>query len=307
MDDFRDLYEDYGDSSDSSLKKIMYVLIAVVVILLGALIYIWTQKSSAEAENAVLVNEYTIEKQMLTEEMESLKHELDTLYSDYDAINLQLDSSKMEVDILLGKLAQTEATNRSKLRQYEKELGTLRTIMRDYVYQIDSLNNLNKRLTVEAAEARKEATEVRKESEQLSKEVEDLKKRVAAGAVIKAYGIRPVVMSASGKVTDRCKNVDHVVVHFSLGDNELAERGNVDVYLRVKDESGNLLTNSSSHAFTYSGSSMTCSSSRTVDYQGSTVDVAIYLNDIQEYTKGSYTVELYTSYTLLGTSEFMLR
>ena len=111
---------------EQSLKKVMYALAAVAVVLAGALAYIWYQKSS-------LVKELTVEKEELTEQMIALQNDYATLSSDYDDINLQLDSSRVEVQMLIEKITQTEATNRSKIRQYERELGTLRSIMKNYI------------------------------------------------------------------------------------------------------------------------------------------------------------------------------
>ncbi|MBO5978947.1 MAG: hypothetical protein J6Q12_00735, partial [Bacteroidales bacterium] len=157
---------------EQNLKKIMIALIVVVVALAGVLAYVWYQKSS-------LVKELTIEKDELTEQMVALQNDYATLSSDYDEINLQLDSSRLEVQLLIEKLAKTEATNRSKIRQYEKELGTLRSIMRNYIVQIDSLNTLNKKLTADAAAARREAEESRKRQAELTKTVENLTGQVA--------------------------------------------------------------------------------------------------------------------------------
>lgn len=143
---------------EQSLKKVMYALAAVAVVLAGALAYIWYQKSS-------LVKELTVEKEELTEQMIALQNDYATLSSDYDDINLQLDSSRVEVQMLIEKITQTEATNRSKIRQYERELGTLRSIMKNYITQIDSLNTLNKQLTADAAAARREAAESRRKQQ----------------------------------------------------------------------------------------------------------------------------------------------
>ena len=285
---------------EQKLKKIMYALIAIAVVLAGTLAYIWYQKSS-------LVNDLKIEKEELTEQMIALQNDYATLSSDYDTINMQLDSSREEVSQLIERIKKTEATNRSKIRQYEKELGTLRSIMRNYITQIDSLNTLNKQLTADAAAARREAAEIRKKSEQLSKEVKNLTGQVAAGSVIKARGIRIDAYNASDKITDRSSRVVRLLTTLSLVENDLAPRGPVRVYIRVKDPEGILLTNSTQRTFELNGEPMICSASREVDYQGKEVDLSIYLNEIPEYTKGIYTVEAYTEQTLLGSAELLLR
>lgn len=283
------------------LKKVMYALIAVVVLLAGTLAYIWWQKIS-------LVNELNLEKEELTSQMIALQNDYATLSSDYDMINSQLDSSREEVSQLIERIKKTEATNRSKIRQYEKELGTLRSIMRNYIVQIDSLNTLNKKLTADAAAARREAEASRKQSEELSKTVESLTGQVAVGSVVKARGLKIEAYNASDKVTDRSSRVVRMIASLSLVENDLAEKRPIRVYIRVKGPDGILLTNSTQRTFQVAGGEpMICSASREVDYQGKEVEMSIYLNEIPVFEKGIYTVEAYTDETKLGDAELMLR
>ena len=282
------------------LKKIMYALAAVAVLLAGALAYIWYQKNQ-------LVTELTIEKEELTAQMIDLQNDYASLSSDYDTINSQLDSSREEVSQLIQRIKKTEATNRSKIRQYEKELGTLRSIMRNYIVQIDSLNTLNKKLTADAAAARREAAESRKKSEKLSKKIEDLTGQVAVGSVIKARGLKLEAFNSSDKKTDRSSRVKRMIATLSLVENDLAPKGPVRVYIRVKGPDGVLLTNSTQRTFELDGEPLICSASREVDYQGKEVELGIYLNEIASFTKGIYTVEAYTTQTKLGEAELMLR
>lgn len=285
---------------EKNLKTVMYAMIAVAVLLAGALAYIWWEKSS-------LVNELNIDKQELTRQMIDLQNDYASLSSDYESINSQLDSSREEVSQLIERIKKTDAANRSKMRQYEKELGTLRSIMRNYIVQIDSLNTLNKKLTADAAAARREAAESRRQSEELSKTVESLSGQVAAGSVIKARGLRMEAYNASDKVTDRSSRVVRLLANLSLVENDLASKGPIRIYIRVKGPDGILLTNGTQRTFEVDGEPLICSASREVDYQGKELDVAIYLNDITGYVKGIYTIEAYTSQGRLGEAEMMLR
>ena len=283
------------------LKKVMYALVAVAVLLAGALVYVWWTKSS-------LVNELNVEKEELTSQMIALQNDYATLSSDYDMINSQLDSSREEVSQLIERIKKTEATNRSKMRQYEKELGTLRSIMRNYIVQIDSLNTMNQKLKADAAAARREAAESRKKSEELSKTVKDLSGQVAVGSVVKARGLKLEAYNASDKVTDRSSRVVRMIATLSLVENDLANKGPVRVYIRVKGPDGILLTNSSQRTFSVAGGEpMICTASREVDYQGKEIDLGIYINEIPLFDKGIYTIEAYTEQTKLGDAELMLR
>lgn len=283
-----------------SLKTVMYVLAGVAVLLAVALIFIWSQKSS-------LIRELEVEKQDLTAQMENLQNDYATLSSDYDSINSQLDTSRAEVANLLERIKKTDATNRAKMRQYEKELGTLRSIMRNYIVQIDSLNTLNHKLTADAAAARREAAASKAANAELSQQVENLSGQVAAGAVIKARGLSMAAYNSSDKVTDRSSRVVRLLTSLSLVENDLAPKGPVRVYIRVKDPNGIILTNSNRTSFTFNGEAMIASASRQVDYEGKEVDMSIYLNDIPSFQKGVYTVEAYTEQSKLGSAELMLR
>ena len=167
---------------NGGLKTLMWVLVAVAALLAAALGYLLNQKSG-------LVKELEVEKADLTEQMLALQNDFATLSSDYENINSQLDTSREQVALLIEKLKKTEATNRAKIRQYEKELGTLRSIMKGYIVQIDSLNTLNKKLTADAAAARQEAAESKRANAELTQKVDQLSDRVAAGSVIKARGL----------------------------------------------------------------------------------------------------------------------
>lgn len=289
-----------NEEQSAGLKKTMYVLAAVAVVLLVALAAVWMERSS-------LVKELKIEKEDLTKEMIALQNDYASLSSDYESINMQLDSSREEVSQLIERIKRTEATNRTKIRQYEKELGTLRSIMRNYIVQIDSLNTLNQKLTADAAAARREAAESRRQNEELNRTVKDLSGQVAAGAVLKGRGLRLDAYNASNRITDRSSRVVRLMATLSLVENELADKGATRVYIQVKDPDGALLTNASSKEFLLDGQPMMASASREVDYQGSEVELSIYLNDIPDYVKGIYTVEAFTEKGSLGTAELMLR
>ncbi len=288
------------EKKNKGLKNVTWILVVIALALAAALGYLLNQKNT-------LVKELEVEKADLTEQMVALQSDFAALNSDYESINHQLDTSREQVALLIDKLKKTEATNRVKIRQYEKELGTLRSIMKSYVVQIDSLNTLNKKLTADAAAARREAAESKRAAEELTQRVDALTGQVAAGSVIKGRGLTLVAYNGSDRVTDRSSRVRYMVANLSLVENELAERGPVRVYIRVKDPDGILLLNSSSTAFTFGGESLQCSASREVDYEGSEVDLTIYLKDTGDFVKGIYTVEAYTAKSLLGKAELMLR
>ena len=246
---------------NGGLKTATIILAVAALALAGALAWVYSQKSG-------LVNELEDEKAELTQQLLNLQSDFENLNSDYENINSQLDTSREQVALLIDKLSKTEATNRAKIRQYEKELGTLRSIMRGYIVQIDSLNTLNKKLTADAAAARQEAAASRQENEHLTRQVENLSGQVAAGSVVKGRGLSLAAYNASERETDRSSRVTYFLATVTLAANDIAERGPLRVYVRVKDPNGIILLNNNSTDFTYNGETLTASASREVDYEG---------------------------------------
>jgi DNA repair ATPase RecN len=286
--------------ANGGLKAVMFAMIAVAAVLAVALVLVLSSKNK-------LVSQLNTEKDDLTEQIQALQSDYEGLSSDYDSINAQLDSSREEIAQLVERVKKTEATNRKKIRQYEKELGTLRTIMRSYIVQIDSLNTLNHKLTAEAASARKEAAASKKLNAELTQQVEDLTGRVTAGAVLKARGIKLEAYNSSEKLTDRSGKVKRLLVTLSLLENELTPRGPVRVYVRVTDPNGNLLSDGRGATFTLGEETLEATASREVDYQGAEVEMGIYVNNIPSFSKGVYSVNVYTTQALLGSAELLLR
>ena len=280
-----------------TLMTVLAILAALLALVLGYLLY---QRSS-------LVRQLEVEKADLAQQMVQLQSDFSALSSDYESINHQLDTSREQVAQLIEKLNKTQATNRAKIRQYEKELGTLRSIMKGYIVQIDSLNTLNKKLTADAAAARREAAEARSANESLTQQVESLSSQVTAGKVLKARAISLTGHYSNDKAGDRHSRVKYMVAGLTLVENSLADRGPVRVFVRVKDPEGILLMNNESTEFSVGGEVMQATASREVDYEGAEVDMSIYINDIQEFVKGVYTLEVYTEKSLLGRAECMLR
>ncbi len=254
-----------------------------------------------------MVKELEQDKSDLEQRITVLKSDFDNLQSDYDFINSQLDSSREEVNILVDRIKKTEATNRKKMRQYEKELGTLRSIMKNYVVQIDSLNTANKKLAEELSTSRKELAKATGENKALNEKVENLSSKVATGSIVKARGLSVKAYNSSNKVTDRSSRVKRLAISLSLVENELAKKGPMTVYVRAKDPDGNLLLDGEGATFKIGKDVVAASASREVDYQGSEVDMIIYVNNIEDYVKGIYTIDVYTDKSQLGSVELLLR
>lgn len=289
-----------ANNQNNPFKTTVIILAAVAVVLTAALLWIWIDRSA-------LIDDLTIEKDQLTQQMVDLQSDYALLSSDNDSLNVQLERERLKVDELIDRVKKTEATNRAKIRQYEQELGTLRSIMKHYIVQIDSLNTLNTALRKDAAAARKEAQKAKQDFEKLSKTTDEYAKQIEKGSVVKGRGVRMVAINASNKETDRSSRVEKFRTCVHLVENSIASRGLRNVYIRVKGPDGILMTGDQQQIFEMNGEQMIYSASREVDYQGAEVEVCIYFQSVTGYVKGVYTVDVYTKEGKLGSADLLLR
>ena len=174
-----------SDNGSKRLKLTVIILAVVAVVLAAVFAYVWIDRQK-------MINDLTVDKQNLTNELVELQGEYAQLSSNNDSLNVQLDREREKVDQLLDRIKKTDAANRSKIRQYEKELGTLRSIMKHYIFQIDSLNTLNIALRKDAELARAEAAKSAERYQELSKTTDEYAKLVEQGSEIKGRGINIV-------------------------------------------------------------------------------------------------------------------
>jgi len=291
---------------DNKLKTITIVLGILVVILGGALLYISFKKVPDLQQNIETV---TTAKDSLMNNLLVLRIQYDDLQTNNDTLNAQLDVEKQKVDMMIEKLKKTEASNRVKIREYEKELGTLRDIMRSYIVQIDSLNTLNIRLTEETRTAKTEAQQSQQKYQTLIQTTDDLAQKVEKGSVLKARDIAVVPINAKGKDVTRASRTDKLRTCFTLIENSIAERGLRNVFIRVKGPDGILMAQSENNIFESEEGQLIYSAVREIDYQGDDVEMCIFYggNAENEFTKGAYTIEIYSGGALIGSGQVLLK
>ncbi len=291
---------------EKNMKTTTIALAVLLALVVAGGAFLWVR-------HARLLKDLESYKSALTKEMVELQQtriEYDTLALAHTHLGEQLDSSRAEVARLAEKLKQTQASNFNQIRKYQKELGTLRSIMKSYIVQIDSLSQKNKKLTAELDVAHKQIRQNKREREELSQTVKDLSGQVATGAVLKGRAFAISAFNSSDKKTDRHSRVVRLMASLTLLENDLAPKGPVRVYIRVKSPDGVILTDqdSSDKSFVCAGGDpMKFSASREADYNGQELEMNIYLNGIADFQKGIYSVEFYTEQAKLGEAELMLR
>ncbi|MDD2584931.1 MAG: hypothetical protein WCR61_06725 [Bacteroidales bacterium] len=285
---------------EKNLKILVIVMASVAVIMAAVLAWIWIDRNG-------MIQDLTVEKEQLTAQMVQLRDDYEVLSIDNDSINAQLGVEREKVEQLIERVKQTEARNRTKIRQYEKELGTLRSIMRSYIHQIDSLNTLNISLRKDAAKARDEAKQTRIRYDDLRTTTDEYAKKVEVGSVLKGRGFVLTAINSRDKDTDRSSRTAKLKTCLNLIENSIAAKGPRRIYIRVKGPDGILMTTSQQQVFTSDGQQLIYSAVREVDYQGGELEVCIFFTTTESFVKGVYTVDIYTEEAKLGSTDLLLR
>lgn len=286
-----------------SVKPGVTILIISVVVLflaLSGLIYLYFNQKADMVEMEIVL---TAEKDSLTNELQEMIIGYDTLKTSNVTLNIKLEEEQNKIK----RLIQIQASNARKIQLYKKELGTLRSVMKSYIVQIDSLNTKNKQLIASNAEFQIKLESAERTNKQLSEIKNELSSKVEKASVILAKNIHAAPLNDRGKEKDKIDKIDKIRVCFTLRENPIVEPGKMDIYLRLMRPDSLILALAPENIFTFQDKQMVYSAMRTVEYLNKDIDVCIYFNDNEHFIVGKYSVDLFLKNTKIGTTTFILR
>jgi len=286
-----------GINKDTSVKMIAATIILGVILGLLVIMYFVQRHNMFEMETVL-----TEEKDSLANELRRISFAFDTLKTNNDTLNANLARDKEKIVQILS----INESNVRLIRQYKKEIKTMREIMKSYIVQIDSLNTRNKVLVAENSEIRQEIKEVRSTNTQLSKAKDELSSKVEVASVIQAKDIVAVPLNKKRKDTNRVGLLDKLRICFTLRENPIAKAGQKMVYLRVIRPDSLVIATSPDNLFEYRKNKIIYSASREVDYMNQDIEMCIFLDNTGDFIIGTYSAELYLEGTIIGRTNFML-
>ncbi|MBO4874308.1 MAG: hypothetical protein J5542_03230 [Bacteroidales bacterium] len=279
----------------------MVSVMLVAVIVLGYLLY----KTSKEKDQIVVENtETTNERDKIKAEFSNLLDQYNGLETSNDSLNAEINGRKQEIVMLIEELDKTKNWAAGMKKKYEEELGTLRSIMKHYVYQIDSLNTLNQQLTAENEMVRTENDRYKSENDELVDRNTELMTTIEDASIVNASHINVVFLNGRDRETNKSGKIEKLKINFTLSANKLASSGQKTVYLRIKRPDGYYI--SSGSTFAAGDSQLSYSDSRNITYDNQALDVSIYHKVTEPLGVGKYEVCLYMDGNKIGESSFII-
>ena len=280
----------------------MSVLIVLVALLIGASVYLYLSLQDKGREIEEMTQLFELEKEEMENEYSGFAVQYDEMkvHLSNDSLIRQLDKEKQRTQQLLEELRQTKATNAAEITRLKKELATVRAVMRTYVIQIDSLDQVNKQLAKENTRVRQQYQEQTRVVEQLTVDKEKAEEKVALASQLDAAAITVSTRNKRGKEEKKVKNVTQFVVNFTIVKNITVQTGEKIVYLRLTKPDGDPLVKDAANTFKYENVNLEYSAKKYIEYTGEQQEVTMYW-DVEEYlSAGTYNAYLFVDGVMIG-------
>lgn len=295
------------DAMDKSAKdkRNNIIVIVLAVILAVVLVLFFLQRR----DHIVIVNEIKAEKDSIQYQLTEIASSYDSLKTENDTINEQLFVAQAKVKNLLIEVEQTKKVSYSKISNYQKQVTTLRGIMRDFVVQIDSLNRRNEQLMAENREVKQQYKQVEQKNEQLSKEKQQLQQNLKRAAMLETRQLVASPLNTRSKETKFARRTAKVRIYFVLGQNATAKRGPKKIYARIMRPDQLLMVKSENDVFQFEDLKIQYSAMREVVYEGQDLPVAIFWDNTNEpeMMPGTYTINLFADGNEIGETTFEIK
>jgi hypothetical protein len=319
-----------AESYETTGKKGNGAFIAIILVLLVGLAILatmWSSKNSqlndCSNENKLLKSDMAGMDQMMEGYVGNLSSDLKTDFQNmlktYDAL-IQKDESKADslniqkekIQKLINEINTNKKMSASQLFQLRKENETLRSIMKSYVMQIDSLNTLNLKLTSDLDQTTSKLTSTAVERDQYKQDAEEKTEQVKKGSRLQAYNFSSeglkMKLNNTTEPTNRARTVIQMRSTFTISENPITAPGKKSVYMQIINPDGKTLQSRSSNTITTDLGTIAYSDKKEIDYQNQRVDLSIFYDlKGEEALKGNYKVKIYCEGILIGTDSFTLK
>ncbi len=265
----------------------------------------------------MLINQHT-ENQQLQELAELDKQEMEQQYRDFDAqygelqrklsndsLIAQIEEERRRTQALLEELEQTKSTDAREIARLKKEITTLRKVLRNYIMQVDSLNQLNQTLTAENSQMKDQVNQANNQIYNLSTERNALQDKVSIAAQLDATGFWVTPMNKRDKNCKKAKDCKKLAFGFTIVKNVTAENGQRIVYARILKPDNSVMGKKGT--FVYEETEVEYTEKKYIEYNGEEMVVTMYA-DVEEFlVSGTYKVIIFCDSQMIGKTSFSLK
>ena len=285
-------------------KIIIAASILAAIILIGGFGYLYYRLRQTNAQNEEMLKLAEMDKKEMENEYAQFAHQYSEMKTQInnDSLIAQLDKEQQRTEELLAELKRVKSSDAAEIKKKKKELATVRAIMRNYIFEIDSLNRLNQELMTENQQVKERYSQATQTITTLTTEKESLSDKVAIASQLDATSISVVGENKRGKKAKKIKDVKKFVISFVIAKNITAQAGNRSIYVRITKPTNETLTNGGT--FQYENRTLEYSIKKDIEYNGEATPITVYW-DVNEFlSAGTYRVSIFADGHNIGNSSF---
>ncbi len=284
-------------------KALIAAVVVVILAMAGILVYLLLNNRNLEQEKMEMLELAELDKQEMENDYERLSLQYSEMMTQInnDSIIAQLTQEQIRTQQLLEELKNVKAADAREIARLKKELATVREVLRSYIRQVDSLNQVNQQLVAENDRVKDQLAQSNSANEGLRQEKQDLTEKVAIAAQLDATGITMTALNKRQKTAKKMKDCKTIQVGFNIARNVTAQTGNRTFYVRIQTPAGQVLN---AGTFQYENRQLEYSMKKVVEYTGEEVNVQTYWQVNEFLAGGQYRVSIFAEGNMIGTKTF---
>ena len=289
-------------------KNLLVVGITLLLIILASVIVYLVHRADKAEEARQQMEQLQALAEMDKLEMQNEYEEFARQYQELqlqinnDSLVAQLEKEQQRVEELMEELRKTKSDDAAEIMRLKKELATLREILRNYVMQIDSLNQLNQQLNQENENLRTQNEQAQQHISSLTTEKETLSEKVTIASQLDATGVSAIGKNKKGKEAKKIKDVKNFQISFNISRNVTAKTGMKSIYVRIQTPTGEILTQGGT--FPFENRQLEYSIRKDIEYTGEQQTVTVYWDVTQTLLAGTYRADIFADGSRIGGTTF---
>ena len=286
------------------MKK-AFIVLGIVLILALAAVVAWLVKANQglEQEKLEMQELAELDKQEMENEYERFTLQYSEMMTQIsnDSIIEQLTQEQLRTQQLLEELKRVKASDAREIARLKKELATVREVLRSFIRQVDSLNQVNQALVAENTQVKDQLEQSKSVNLGLQQEKQTLKEQVAIAAQLDATNITMTLLNKKDKAAKKIKDCKKLQVGFTISRNVTATNGNRTFYVRIQTPTGQTLT---AGTFPYENRQLEYSMKKVAEYSGEELTLQTYWTEESTLIAGDYRVSIFAEGNMIGTRTF---
>ncbi len=304
MDEFGKKKKGFSLGETEKERRNNLIIIFLSVVLLAVVVVFFVQHS----ENKKILNALNQEKASIQTELNSMMTNYDSIHTNNETLQSELSFAQTKVKDLLLEVGQVKKVSYDEIARYRQEVTTLRTIMKNYIIQVDSLNRRNELLMAENSQVKEEFAQSESKNQQLEVEKDRLQEKIKMAAQLEVTELVAVGINDRGKEAESARRALQIRVSFVISKNVTAPRGNKVIYVRIQKPNQVLFQKSANDLFAFEDLKIPYSAKREVTYEGNSLPVNIFWdNEGAEFLPGEYTIDIFADGSNIGTTKFLMK